>query len=56
MGLILKIFKKHGGRVVATTINKYIYVTVKNHEPLFNEKFRINYSDTERVNQLNNKK
>ena len=47
-------YKKHGGRVVATTINKYIYVTVKNHEPLFNEKFRINYSDTERVNQLNN--
>ena len=45
-------YKKYGGKVVGTTINKYIYVTVKNHEPLFKEEFRINYSETERVNQI----
>jgi len=46
-------YKKYGGKVVGTTIDKYIYVTVKNHEPLFKEGFRLNYFKTERVNQIN---
>ena len=46
-------YKVDYGRVVATTINKFIYVTVKNHEPLFNENYRLNYSETEKVNSLN---
>ena len=46
-------FKIYGGKVIGTTINKYLYVTIKNHDPLFNEKFRINYSETERVNHIN---
>jgi len=46
-------YKKNGGRVLATTINKFIYVTVKNHEPLFKENYRLNYSETERVNHIN---
>ena len=46
-------FKIYGGKVIGTTINKYLYVTIKNHDPLFNEEFRINYSETERVNHIN---
>lgn len=46
-------FKIYGGKVIGTTINKYLYVTIKNHDPLFNEKFRVNYSETERVNHIN---
>jgi D-glycero-alpha-D-manno-heptose-7-phosphate kinase len=37
-------YEKHGGLVLNTTINKFIYVTVKIHDKLFNEKYRLNYS------------
>ena len=40
------------GAVFSTSINKYIYVTVKNHSDLYEEKIRLNYSDTEQVNDL----
>ena len=43
----------HGGAVTSSTINKYIYVTVKRHSPLFNEVYRLSYSKTEHVNELN---
>jgi D-glycero-alpha-D-manno-heptose-7-phosphate kinase len=35
------------GAVLSTAIDKYIYVTVKGHSPLFEEAYRINYSVTE---------
>lgn len=38
---------EHGGAVLTTTINKYVYVTVKRHSPLFKEPIRLNYSETE---------
>ena len=31
-------YLQYGGAVLSSTINKYIYVTVKTHSPLFNEK------------------
>jgi len=37
------------GAVVSTTIDKYVYVTVKPHGALFNESFRLNYSKTEQT-------
>ena len=40
------------GAVLSTAIDKYIYVTVKRHGPLFLENYRLNYSETEHVNQL----
>ena len=49
-------FNVFGGKVISASINKYIYVTVKEHSHLFNEKFRLNYSETESVNSLNNMK
>lgn len=45
-------YRQHGGAVVSSTIDKYIYVTVKRHSPLFNEAYRLSYSKTEHVNNL----
>jgi D-glycero-alpha-D-manno-heptose-7-phosphate kinase len=39
--------REHGGAVLSTAIDKYVYVTVKRHSPLFNEPIRLNYSETE---------
>ena len=46
-------YEKYGGLTVSTSINKFIYVTVKLHKN-FREKYRLNYSDTEITNNLNN--
>ena len=46
-------YLNYGGAVLSSSINKYIYVTVKTHSPLFKEKYRLNYSVTEHVNSLN---
>jgi D-glycero-alpha-D-manno-heptose-7-phosphate kinase len=35
------------GSVLSTSINSYIYVTVKKHTELFAEKYRLQYSETE---------
>jgi D-glycero-alpha-D-manno-heptose-7-phosphate kinase len=40
------------GQVLSTSIDKYIYVTIKKHTKLFNERIRLNYSETELVNQV----
>lgn len=45
-------YRRHGGAVISATINKYLYVTVKRHSPLFNETYRLSYSRTEHVNTL----
>jgi len=37
------------GAVLSTAINKYIYVTVKRHGDVFNERIRLNYSKSEQV-------
>jgi D-glycero-alpha-D-manno-heptose-7-phosphate kinase len=46
-------YEKYGGLVISSTIDKFIYVTVKEHHPLFIEKYRLNYSITEQVETLN---
>lgn len=45
-------YEREYGAVLSTTIDKYLYVTVKRHGGLFNEAFRLNYSQTEQVAQL----
>lgn len=40
------------GAVLSATIANYIYVTVKSHSPLFNERIRVNYSQSEEVNSV----
>lgn len=45
---IASFYQQHGGAVVSTTINKYIYITVNKS---FDDKIRIKYSRAEEVNQ-----
>ena len=40
------------GSVVSSTINKYLYVTIKKQNTIFDEKYRLNYSITELVNDI----
>lgn len=45
-------YEREYGAVLSTTIDKYLYVMVKRHSTLFNEGFRLNYSETEHVQCL----
>jgi D-glycero-alpha-D-manno-heptose-7-phosphate kinase len=40
-------YRAHGGSVLATTINKYCYISCRYLPPFFEHKFRIMYSKTE---------
>jgi D-glycero-alpha-D-manno-heptose-7-phosphate kinase len=40
------------GAVLSSAIANYIYVTVKRHSPLFNERIRLNYSKSEEVQDV----
>ena len=44
-------YNKFGGVTVSCAINRYIYVTAKYHNN-YQEKYRLNYSETENTNQL----
>lgn len=50
---IKNFYSKRKGKVISTTIDKYVYVTVKEHGELFRRKFRLNYSKSENKNKLN---
>jgi D-glycero-alpha-D-manno-heptose-7-phosphate kinase len=45
-------FRQHGGRVLATTINKYCYISCRHLPPFFEHKHRIIYSKIENVKRL----
>lgn len=45
-------WKKFQGEVISASIDKYIYVTLKKHGELFNEKIRLNYSKIELVTSV----
>ena len=47
-----KWFEEHGGAVLATTINKYCYITCRYLPPFFKHKSRIIYSQMEHVNKI----
>jgi len=40
------------GAVLSTTIDKYVYVTVKRHGAVFSEQYRLNYHEAENVASL----
>jgi D-glycero-alpha-D-manno-heptose-7-phosphate kinase len=48
-----KYFRTHGGNVTSFAINKFTYVHVKRHDELFQEKYRISYSEVEHCNDRN---
>ena len=45
-------YKKYGGEVISTSIDKYIYLSVRDLPPFFKHKYRIVYSKTEIANNL----
>lgn len=45
--------KDHGGKVLSTTIDKYIYITLDKINPLSDVKYKIAYSKLESCNTLN---
>jgi len=52
-GTDLPSFYQNGsGAVVSTAINRYIYVTVKRHSRVFGENYRLNYSESEHAQDL----
>ncbi|TSA19775.1 GHMP kinase [bacterium] len=53
-GTDLPSFYRHHdyGAVISTSIDSYIYVTIKRHSRLFSEKYRLNYSSTEQVDEI----
>ena len=40
-------YKKHGGMVISTSIDKFIYVIVRKQVGFLDYKFRINWSEVE---------
>lgn len=45
-------YREHGGAVLATTINKYCYITCRRLPPFFDHKHRIVYSRIENVKHI----
>src|SRR5574339_401899 len=45
-------YESSHGAVLSTAINKYIYVTVKKHGEVFRERIRLNYSQSEQVQSI----
>ena len=46
-------YKRFGGKALSTTIDKYIYITVKRAEGISDFKYKINYSKLEACNSIN---
>jgi D-glycero-alpha-D-manno-heptose-7-phosphate kinase len=45
-------FREHGGAVLATTIDKYCYISVRELPPFFDHRFRVVYSIVENVQEV----
>ena len=47
-------YSKFGGEVISTSINKYVYISIRNLPSFFKHKYRILYSKDEQVQNLEN--
>jgi D-glycero-alpha-D-manno-heptose-7-phosphate kinase len=45
-------YREHGGAVLATTIDKYCYISVRELPPFFDHRFRVVYSIVENVQEV----
>jgi D-glycero-alpha-D-manno-heptose-7-phosphate kinase len=45
-------YEREGGAVLSATIDRYVYVILKRHSELFFEPIRINYSESEQVERI----
>ena len=50
---ISSFYNFESGSVVSAAINKYVYVHIKRHDPLFQERYRISYSEIEYTQNRN---
>ncbi len=46
-------YREHGGRVLATTFDKYCYISIRPLPQFFDHKYRIVYSKIESINNIN---
>ena len=46
-------YKYNAGEVVSTTINKYLYISMRNLPSFYGSKYRIYHSKIEEVNNIN---
>ena len=46
-------YEKFGGEVISTTINKYLYISVRRPPKFYKHKYRILYSKDEMVGSVN---
>src|SRR3990167_10068691 len=45
-------YQEHGGKVLSTTINRYCYIHCRYLPPFFEHKYRIIWSENEKVNTI----
>jgi len=45
-------YRRHGGQVLCTSIDKYSYVTVKQYPPYFEHRIKVSYSTLELVSNI----
>lgn len=45
-------FEEHGGEVLSTSIDRYVYLTVSRLDPLFEHRIRVAYAKTELVRKV----
>ena len=45
-------YREHGGQVLATSINKYCYITCRYLPPFFEHRYRVAYSEIENVQSI----
>ena len=45
-------YGEHGGAVLATTIDKYCYISIRELPPFFDHRFRVVYSIVENVKEI----
>jgi len=45
-------YRNHGGAVIGTTIDKYCYISCRHLPPFFEHKYRIVYTETELVKEI----
>lgn len=47
-----KYYEEHGGEVLSTSIDRYVYLTVSRLDPLFQHRIRVAYAKTELVREI----
>ena len=45
-------YREHGGAVLATTIDKYCYISIRDLPPFFDHRYRVVYSLVENVQEI----